>query len=120
MVENTLGYEGFLGNLDSFRKSQDESGMTIDGIMERWLVMYGEDAHPARMAVEDFEDPALHNLLGLRNPGSSRQIIQAITRLLNSQRGYIVGNTHIWTPLGAQQYNHEGVMPLFRCERLPE
>lgn len=120
ILENVLGYEDFLGNLDSFRKSQDENGMTVDGILERWLTLYGENAHPVRMAIEDFEDPALHQLLGLRNPGSTRQIMQALTRLLDSQRGYIVGNSHIWEPQGLQQYNHEGMMKTYKCTRLPE
>lgn len=119
ILEYVLDYEDFLGNLDDFRKSQDENAMTIDGVLERWFELYGEEPRPARMAIEDYEDPALHQLLNLHNP-STRQTIQALTRLLDSQRGYIIGNTHIWQPLGLQQFGPEGMVKQYRCERLPE
>ncbi len=119
MLENVLGYEDFLSNIESFRKSQDENGMTIDGILERWLAIYGDTPQPARMAIEDYEDPALHQMLGLHNP-STRQTINALTRLLDQQRGYIVSNTHIWEPIGLHQYGHEGPLKQYRCMPLPE
>jgi hypothetical protein len=119
IIEHVLGYEDFLGNLEDFRKSQDENAMTIDGVLERWFELYGEKAMPARMAIEDYEDPALHLMLGLHNP-STRQTTQALTRLLDSQRGYIIGNTHIWEPLGLQPFGHEGNIKQYRCERLPQ
>lgn len=118
ILEHVLGYEDFVGNLESFRKAQDETSMTIDGILERWLMMYGEDEHPARMAIEDYEDPALHQLLGLHNP-STRQVMNSLQRQLDSQRGHIIGNTHIWNPTGMHQYKHEGQLKLYRCEPLP-
>lgn len=118
MLENVLGYEDFLGNLEGFRKSQDENAMTIDGVLERWLAIYGDTAQPARMAIEDYEDPALHQMLSLHNP-STRQTINSLTRLLDSQRGYIVNNTHIWEPIGLQPYGHEGSLKQYRCMPLP-
>lgn len=118
ILENVLGYEDFLGNLESFRKSQDENAMTIDGVLERWLAIYGDTAQPARMAIEDYEDPALHQMLSLHNP-STRQTINALTRLLDSQRGYIINNSHIWEPIGHQQYGHEGSLKQYRCMPLP-
>lgn len=114
IIEHVLGYEGLLDNLSSFRKTQDEISVTIDGILERWLSHYGEEAHPARMAVDDAEDPGLHQLLGLRNP-SPRQVTSALERLLTSQEGYIVGNTHAWECVGNVTYKHEGMKKLFRC-----
>lgn len=119
ILENVLGYEDFLGNIEGFRKSQDETGMTIDGILERWLSIYRDSAQPARMAIEDYEDPALHQMLGLHNP-STRQTINSLTRLLDSQRGYIVNNTHIWEPIGIHPYGHEGPLKQYRCMPLPE
>lgn len=119
ILENVLGYEDFLGNLEGFRKTQDENGMTIDGILERWLAIYGESSQPARMAIEDYEDPALHQMLGLHNP-STRQTLNALTRLLDQQSGYIVGNTHMWEPVGPLQYGHEGILKQYRCMPLPE
>lgn len=119
ILENVLKYEDFLGNLDSFRKSQDENAMTIDGVLERWLAIYGDTAQPARMAIEDYEDPALHQMLSLHNP-STRQTINALTRLLDSQRGYIVNNSHIWEPIGLQPYGHEGSLKQYRAMPLPE
>lgn len=118
MLENVLGYEDFLGNLEGFRKSQDENAMTIDGVLERWLAIYGDAAQPARMAIEDYEDPALHQMLGLHNP-STRQTINSLTRLLDTQRGYIVNNTHIWIPVGLQPYGHEGSLKQYRAMPLP-
>lgn len=119
ILEHVLGYEDFLGNLEDFRKSQDENAMTIDGVLERWFELYGENAMPARMAIEDYEDPALHQMLGLHNP-STRQTTQALMRLLDSQRGYIIGNSHIWEPLGLQQFGHEGMIKQYRCMPLPQ
>ncbi len=119
ILENVLGYEDFLENIESFRKSQDENGMTIDGILERWVALYGDTPQPARMAIEDYEDPALHQMLNLHNP-STRQTINALTRLLDQQRGYIVNNTHIWEPVGLQPYGHEGALKQYRCMPLPE
>lgn len=118
ILENVLGYEDFLGNLEGFRKSQDENAMTIDGVLERWLSVYGDTAQPARMAIEDYEDPALHQMLSLHNP-STRQTINSLTRLLDSQRGYIVNNTHIWEPIGLHPYGHEGSLKQYRCMPLP-
>jgi hypothetical protein len=118
ILENVLGYEDFLGNLEGFRKSQDENAMTIDGVLERWLSIYGDTAQPARMAIEDYEDPALHQMLSLHNP-STRQTINSLTRLLDSQRGYIVNNTHIWEPVGLQPFGHEGSLKQYRCMPLP-
>lgn len=118
ILENVLEYEDFLGNLESFRKSQDENAMTIDGVLERWLAIYGDTAQPARMAIEDYEDPALHAMLSLHNP-STRQTINALTRLLDSQRGYIVNSSHIWEPIGLQPYGHEGSLKQYRCMPLP-
>ena len=100
MLEHVLGYEDLLGNLSTFRKAQDENAVTIDGLLERWLEMHGETEQPARMAVEEMEDPGLHQLLNLRNPQSSRQVLMALTRVLDTQRGYIVNGTHMWTPVG--------------------
>lgn len=119
MLENVLEYEDFLGNLDSFRESQDENAMTIDGVLERWLSLYGAEPKPARMAIEDYEDPALHQLLGLHNP-STRQTTQALTRLLDSQRGYIVNNSHVWEPQGLMQFGHEGMIKQYKCQPIPE
>lgn len=119
ILENVLGYEDFLGNLEGFRKSQDENAMTIDGVLERWLSLYGSSPMPTRMAIEDYEDPALHQLLNLRNP-STRQTLNSLTRLLDSQRGYIINNTHIWEPVGHLQFGHEGLLKQYRCLPLPE
>lgn len=119
ILENVLGYEDFLGNLEDFRKSQDENAMTIDGVLERWLALYGEKPMPTRMAIEDYEDPALHQMLGLHNP-STRQTTQALTRLLDSQRGYIINNSHIWEPLGLMPFGHEGSIKQYQCLPLPE
>lgn len=118
ILENVLEYEDFLGNLESFRKTQDENAMTIDGLLERWLTIYGDKAQPARMAIEDYEDPALHQMLSLHNP-SVRQIINALTRLLDTQRGYIINNTHIWEPIGSHPYSHEGSLKQYRAMPLP-
>lgn len=118
MLENVLGYEDFLGNLEGFRKSQDENGMTIDGVLDRWLSIYGDTPQPARMAIEDYEDPALHQMLGLHNP-STRQTLNSLTRLLDQQRGYIIGDTHIWEPIGMHPYGHEGMLKQYRCMPLP-
>lgn len=74
---------------------------------------------PARMAIEDYEDPALHMMLSLHNP-SPRQTINALTRLLDSQRGYIIGDSHIWESLGSQPFGHEGLVKQYRCLPLPE
>ena len=115
MIEHVLHYEDFLENLESFRKTQDQNSMTIDSILERWLERYGEQPQPARMSIEDYEDPALHQMLGLRNPGSSRQVMNALTRILDAQEGYIVGNTHVWEPLGTGDYNGEKAVKLYRC-----
>lgn len=120
MVEHVLGYEYFLDNLDSFRKMQDQNSMTIDSILERWLERYGEEPQPARMSIEDYEDPALHQMLGLRNPGSSRQVMNALTRILDAQDGYIVGNTHVWQPLGVGDFGGERNVKLYRCIPLEE
>lgn len=120
MIEHVLGYEYFLGNLESFRKTQDQNSMTIDSILERWLGRYGEDPQPARMAIEDYEDPALHQMLGLRNPGSSRQVMNALIRILDSQSGYIVGNTHMWEPMGVGDFGSERNVKLYRCVPLEE
>lgn len=119
MLEHVLGYEDFLGNLEDFRKSQDENAMTIDGVLERWLSIYGEKPMPARMAIEDYEDPALHQMLSLHNP-STRQTINSLTRLLDSQRGYIIGNTHIWEPLGTHTFGNEGMVKMYQCMPLPK
>ncbi len=119
ILENVLGYEDFLDNIEGFRKSQDENGMTIDGILERWVAIYGDTPQPARMAIEDYEDPALHQMLNLHNP-STRQTINALTRLLDQQRGYIIGNTHIWEPIGLHPYGHEGALKQYRAMPLPE
>lgn len=119
ILENVLEYEDFLGNLVSFRESQDENAMTIDGLLERWLSLYGSDAKPARMAIEDYEDPALHQMLNVHNP-STRQVLQALTRLLDSQRGYIINNTHVWEPLGMQPFGHEGLVKQYQCVPIPE
>lgn len=120
MLENVLGYEGFLENLDSFRRQQDEVAMTVDGILERWLVLYGEKELPARYAVEDFDDPALHQLLGLGSNCSSRQVVNMLARQLDSQRGHIINNSHIWIPTGVKDSGHEGMRKHYKCERLPE
>lgn len=119
ILENVLGYEDFLGNLEDFRKSQDENAMTIDGVLERWFLLYGENPMPTRMAIEDYEDPALHQMLSLHNP-STRQVTQALTRLLDSQRGYIINNSHIWEPLGLMPFGHEGSIKQYRCMPLPQ
>lgn len=120
ILEHVLGYQDFLGNLESFRRQQDEVGMTIDGILERWLTLYGEQALPARMAVEEFDDPALHQLLGLNGNPSARQVLNAIQRQLDSQRGHIVGNTHIWVPLGMMDTGPEGPKKHYQCQRLEQ
>lgn len=120
MLEHVLGYEGLLENLESFRQTQDANSMTIDGVLERWLTLYGEESHPARMAVEDYEDAALHQMLGLHNPGSTRQVLNSLMRTLDSQRGHIIGNGFMWEPLGVQQYKQEGQMKLYRCVRLED
>lgn len=119
ILENVLGYEDFLGNLDTFRKSQDENAMTIDGILERWLTLYGEKPLPARMAIEDYEDPSLHQMLSLHNP-SPRQTLNCLTRLLDSQDGYIIGNTHLWMPLGSMPFGNEGPVKQYKCVPLPQ
>jgi hypothetical protein len=119
IIEHVLHYEDFLGNLVEFRVAQDENAMTVDGLLERWLNLYGENPMPARMAIEDYEDPALHQMLNIHNP-STRQTIQALTRVLDSQRGYIIGTTHMWTPLGLQQFGQEGMLKMYKCEPLPE
>lgn len=120
MLEHVLGYEDFLDNLASFRKTQDEISMTVDGILERWLGIYGEDAHPARMAIEDTEDPMLHQLLNLRGNPTSRQVLNALERHLTGQQGYIVNNTHVWECVGLVPYKKEGVKKLFRCVPLED
>lgn len=120
ILENVLGYEGFLGNLEGFRKAQDEVSMTIDGILERWLTLYGEKELPARFAVEEFDDPALHQLLGLNGNPSSRQVINMLSRQLDSQRGHIISNSHIWVPVGMMNSGPEGMKKHYKCERLPE
>lgn len=118
ILENVLGYEGFLTNLESFRRQQDEVAMTIDAVLERWLDNYGEEERPARDAAEDLEDPALHQLLGLHNP-SARQVVKALERQLISQRGHIIRNSHIWEPTGQSNYQHQGLKHLFHCVPLP-
>lgn len=120
ILEEILGYEGFLGNLESFRRQQDEIAMTVDGILERWLTLYGEKELPARFAVEDFDDPALHQLLSLNNSCSSRQVINALSRQLDAQRGYIVANSHSWEPTGLKEMGQEGMKKHYRCVKLPE
>lgn len=120
ILEGVLEYDGFLGNLESFRHQQDEIAMTVDGILERWLTLYGEKELPARFAVEDFDDPALHQLLGLGSNCSSRQVLNALSRQLDSQRGYIVSNSHMWIPSGLKESGHEGMKKHYRCVPLPE
>lgn len=116
ILENTLGCENFLENINAFRLKQDSVSMTIDGMMERWLEAYGESAHGARSAVEEVDDPALHNLLGLRGNPSIRQVMNALDRQLASQEGYIIGNTHIWKVAGVGQDGKK----LFHCVRLED
>lgn len=120
ILEGVLEYEGFLGNLDSFRRQQDEVAMTVDGILERWLTLYGEKELPARFAVEDFDDPALHQLLGLGGNPSSRQVVNMLQRQLDSQRGHIISDTHIWETAGIMETGPEGAKKHYRCARLPE
>jgi hypothetical protein len=116
VLENTLGYEGFLGNLDNFRKKQDSIAMTIDGMLERWLQLYGETPRHARDAVEEVDDPALHTLLGLRGNPSPRQVINVLERQLTSQEGHIIGNTHKWEPAG---FDNNG-RRIYHCVRLED
>lgn len=118
ILQNVLGYDGFLENLDSFRNQQDAVAMTIDGILERWLTLYGDAEHPGRMAIEEYDDPALHQMLGLHNP-STRQVMNAMERQLVSQAGHVIGNSHIWTVVGTKNYGHEGPKKLFRAAPLP-
>ena len=120
ILENVLEYEGFLGNLGSFRQQQDEISMTIDGILERWLTLYGEQALPARFAVEEFDDPALHQMLGLHGNPSTRQVVNMMTRLLDSQGGYIINNTHMWMPVGTMETSPEGSKKHYQCVPLPQ
>lgn len=119
ILEHVLGYEDFLGNLESFRKQQDQVALTIDSLLERWLRVHGEEEHPARLAVDDLDDPALHKLLGLHNNPGIRQVQSALERQLISQAGYIIGTSHRWEFIGEKAYGHE-MKRLFRCTPLQE
>lgn len=103
MVEHTLGYEGFLGNRLAFATAQDERAMTLGGILERWLEVHGEKPGPVTNAAEDFEDPALAEMLGLRGANTTKTKF-GLTRALQSADGHAVGETHVWISLGKQYH----------------
>lgn len=112
MVTHTLQLPGFLTNKNSFAAAQDQISVTIGGILERWLDTHGEEALPARFAIEETDDPELHNLLELRNPTPNR-VILALTRKLTAVDGHIVGGTHVWRSLGKQEFKKEGLVNMF-------
>jgi hypothetical protein len=117
ILEVTLGYEGLLSNHGAFTTMQDEVGLTMTGLLEKWLEANGEEALPAREVPVEIDDPALHAALEMRGNPTPRQVQMKLSSTLQAMDGTLVADTHRWRSLGRRPYRQEGKTHLFRCEK---
>ena len=88
-------------------------------LMNKWLKERGTAPYPARVLIDDFEDSDLLQYLGFephpfRKP-SVRQVLNALTRKMESWNGRYVDDEYVWEFLGIQPFGKEGALKLFRC-----
>lgn len=74
-----------------------KTGLDID--LERWLSVYGEEEHPAKMMC----------------PVTERKEYYQLNKQLKDLDGTPVGEDHVWRYFGKKNYKREGQVNLFGC-----